>query len=185
MNTDAVKPLIDLLSPIIRGICAYPEDCAIEPVLTAARDHIKVHPHMADIPKLIGKDGAIVNALDRIAQRAGAAMSLNARIELVQEPEKGQREADKKIDYNPAFKDYMLCGTLKDVASAMAGCGIDVKPTRFSKRLCMEIYPDERGALTEDDVIALDAVFKAYGRAQGAGKVEVECYGVEVPSWVA
>jgi predicted RNA-binding protein YlqC (UPF0109 family) len=179
MNIDAVRPLIDLLSPIIRGICKYPEQCVIEAIVTAGRDHIKVHPHMADVPKLVGRTGVIINGLNLLAERMGARMGLNARIELVQQPEKGEREPNHKVEYDPGFRDYTLATLLTDVAGEMSGYEVHTKVHRFSQRITLEMFPDREGSITAEDVQALNEVFKAYGRAQGAGKVEVECQGVE------
>lgn len=184
MTNSKVQPLVSILETLVYGICSKHEFLEFKSKeIRQERTEVIIHPHTADVPKLIGKDGRIIKGLEKMMDDGAANSGKLFQIELTDVPQKGKREPDKHIPTNPSFQDEPLRNLIADYLNELGDPNASVNITVGGGERAIEIIPSwSPGVITWDLLVAINHVFRAYGKAQGAGDIIIKCEGVEAKS---
>lgn len=77
-----------LITPIVHGVCYYPDFLTVREKQTDGTVSIVYEPHMDDLPVIIGQSGRQVRALRFVAERLAKELGIKARVD-VQESYEG------------------------------------------------------------------------------------------------
>ncbi len=78
-----MQPFIEY---VVKAVVEYPQDVSISHVERGGITVYQVHLHPDDIGRVIGKNGALINAIRSLAQAGAAKKGIRCAIEVLNEP---------------------------------------------------------------------------------------------------
>lgn len=155
------EPLFQVLTEIIEGICQdHLDETRIYTDNLKGVETLIVMPHMADYPKLIGKEGLQVNAFNYLVQRAARRLGIRLGIS-IKESFIGEREPIEAFAYNPNFDVADFEEKLSRLMSSVTGENIPLTVTSQEAMVIVK-YPCERGSENESLGSAMTKVLRPY-----------------------
>lgn len=167
MNNSFQHPITHIVLPLIEGICKYKEDLQVKERVADNDVSIVLFPHMADYPKLCGKEGRQIKALRFLVKHMGKKIGVNAEID-IKESWHGEREGKSDFEFNPEFDKHEAIKLLDTFRLA-------IWPDNFGTR---DVISNTEGdklhvylvSISDEDtslIIALADVFYPYGYRNG------------------
>lgn len=104
---------------LIQSICYHPNDLKASEKVSNGRVEIEFHPHMGDIPILIGREGRQYKAIRYLAESIGRLHHQDVSIE-IEESYVGKQERREFVE-DPKFSVEPLLDVLLHVARAALG----------------------------------------------------------------
>jgi len=161
------EPLFQVLTEIVEVICRrHLEDLRIFSEKVGGVETLVVMPHAADYPRLVGKHGGQVNAVNYLVQKAAATLREPIGFSL-RESFIGDREPVEAFAFNQDFDVALFHNRLERLAELASGQPWKFRVTPVGDILVVST-PTERNGQTETFLAALEAVFKPY--AYGSGR---------------
>lgn len=160
------EPFFRVLTEIIEGICR--DHLNETRIFTEQRKGVPtlvVFPHAADYPKLIGRNGAQVNAFNFLVQRVSLRLDLRLALS-IRESFIGEREPIDPFCYNPEFDLPAFEKLLTRLAAEVSEAPLAFTVTT-ADQMVIARYPCERGDPNAALGSALAAVLRPYCRDLG------------------
>jgi predicted RNA-binding protein YlqC (UPF0109 family) len=158
---------VELLSPLIRGMCKSPDELQISELDSDGVTVIVLLPHANDYRILCGKGGRQIRALQFLVNSFELRLGIPMRLEL-RESSTGARDSEsRKFEVNRDFDDRGCMETVRRICDTLfaRSCAIHFK--RKPAELRIEIITDPKHPEEIPTVAALGDVFYPYGYAQG------------------
>lgn len=162
MNSQLEHPFTKALSDVIRGMCAYPDQCLITETGALLDIGITISPNMADYRVICGKRGRQINALAFLATEAGRNRAESFKIRL-EESFRGRDEAVRPFQQDPAFDVERAITLLKRLSAFVFIQEPNIVHERQNDKLMVWIDANEAPAI----ISALSDVFYPYGFRKG------------------
>lgn len=155
------EPLFAVLTEIIEAVCRdHLEDTRIYPERVDGVETLTVIPHMADYPKLIGKSGAQVKALNYLVQHAARRLGVRLRVN-IEESFIGSREPIEPFAYDPKFDVEAFKDVLTRLTNVVAGNTIKFDVIERDAMIVCR-YLCERSSENEAVGSAISSVLRPY-----------------------
>lgn len=158
----------ELLTRIIKEITFHHENIRVTSSQLGRSHTLAIQVHKGDMPRVLGKSGAHIKALETLAAAIGASGGVTIRLRLL-EPEVG--EPDRYEQFRPAenWNSSHVVLLLSDLVEAIFGSS---KVEIFDGEDCtsaleVTIATRENKAVIDAIGNALKVLFKAIGRANG------------------
>lgn len=153
------EPLFQVLTEIVEVICRrHLDDLRVFSENIGGAETLVVMPHVADYPRLVGRHGGCVHAIEylvnKTAGRIGERIGFSLRESFV-----GDREPVEAFVYNPDFDVKSLHRRLIALAGCVSGVRWKFKISSDHEYILVTV-PVERSRDTETFLSALEAVFK-------------------------
>ena len=169
----SLGPLIKALTPLIRGICFYQSDVTVKELEEKGCMVLVVTPHMADVPKLVGRSGRQSKALNFLCEQYGRQHGFagGSRIE---ESYVGVRAVSSTPPEDPAFDQTGVLAIVNELMSLLLSRRAEVTTEPKDDRLCVYVHLTPFHTLVDGNIVnAVEDLMYPYGKANGR-KIKVK-----------
>lgn len=162
MNSQLEHPFTQALSDVIRGMCAYPDQCVVSETGGLLDIVINICPNMADYRVVCGRNGRQIKALAFLAAEASRHRTEQFKVRL-EESFRGRDEQRRDFVQNPAFDETKCLKLLHEILPFVFQTPVAVTHQRQNDKLLIFIDDPDQPAI----VSALSDIFYPYGFRNG------------------
>ncbi len=160
------KLIHDFLSALVN----YPGELKTKLAQVGSVASLEISAHKADVPKLIGKLGANIDAIDMLVREMASNAGIGKMVTTLLEPAGASGVYTgplRKFTYNPNWKPSKADDLLRGIAGAILNQPFEVKSSHQDRTSLILLLPHTEEHVKPDIRSALGLLFDVMGKVQG------------------